>query len=159
MFHHQGSLPWTRLLLIYEWNVEHASKGVLLQKISSHSHRPLNFYPRKLETERRKLLCLTIFYEWSKAAVATSQLGSTRVSGSQHNTTTSASVAKKHIPNPFHSHTLGALSMMSIVHSPCGPRQNCGLSSEVEMTYIRWKRSFLKGFLSCPCLHWFRQRD
>ena len=36
------------------------------------------------------------------------------------------------------------------VHSPCGPRQNCGLSSEVEMTYIRWKRSFLKGFLSCP---------
>ena len=113
MFHHQGSLPWTRLLLIYEWNVEHASKGVLLQKISSHSHRPLNFYPRKLETEGRKLLCLTIFYEWSKAAVVTSQLGSTRVSGSQHNTTTSASVAKKHIPHPFHSHTLGALSMLS----------------------------------------------
>ena len=30
-------------------------------KFSSHSHRPLNFYPRKLESESRKLLCLTIF--------------------------------------------------------------------------------------------------
>ena len=94
----------------YEWNVGLASKGVLLQPSITSVTKLL---PTKAtETESRKLLCLTSFL-WVKQDGSSHQLGSARVSGSQHNTTTSASVAKKHIAHTFHSHTLGALSMMS----------------------------------------------
>ena len=72
------------------------------------------------------------FFVWKEGAflkqVATHQLVNTRVFASQHNT-----------PQPQVNQLLFPLSFpfSPLIHSPCGPRPNCGLSSVVEMTYIR----------------------
>ena len=155
MFHHQGSLPWTRLLLIYEWNVEHASKGVLLQKISSHSHRPLNFYPRKLETERRKLLCLTIFYEWSKAAAVTSWAA---LASLAHSTTQQLRPPSQRNTFPIlFIHTLWVLCLWCplTVWSSAELRTLFRGGDDIYQV----KKVLSQGFPLLPCLHWFRQRD
>ena len=107
-------------------------EGLGLNRVTNQSIRHIR-HPTLLPTLCSKLLCVEVSWD---AFLRSSEASGNTTAGQHsplclppHQNTTS----QPQLSFPFHSQPSPPLAL----HSPCGPLPNCGLSSVVEMTYIR----------------------